>query len=113
MFGIIQNSLDAFTLWISDQNNIYQYSLGGDLLSQFAHRSGRGSLAWEPSTDTLWYITNRSDSIDQYSKDGAFLQNVTVAGLRSNNWGAEFVLPEPASAMLLAFGSLVMLRRRS
>lgn len=100
------------TLWVSDQNNIYQYSLGGALLSQFAHISGRGSLAWEPSTDTLWYITNGSNSIDQYAKDGTHLQNVVVTGLASNNWGAEFSIPEPASAMLLAFGSLVMLRRR-
>lgn len=77
-------------LWISDAFNIYQYTTGGSLVGQFAHSSGRGCLAYEPSSDTLWYVRNDSDVIDQYSKAGALLQSVTVPGLFSNNWGAEF-----------------------
>jgi hypothetical protein len=77
-------------LWISDQGNIYQYTTGGALVSQFAHASGRGCLAYEASSDTLWYVRNASNVIDQYSKAGALLQSLTVAGLASNNWGAEF-----------------------
>ncbi len=100
------------SLWISDRSNIYQYGLGGNLISQFAHSSGRGCLAWEPSTDTLWYVRNGSDTIDQYSKTGMQLASITVPGLASNNWGAEFVVPEPATMMLLAAGSLILARRR-
>jgi hypothetical protein len=113
------------TLWVSDQNNIYHYSTGGTLLGQFAHTSGRGCIAYEHSTDTLWYVSNGSDNITQYSKTGAKLQTLTVAGLSSNNWGAEFsavVTPPPvptlsqwalfllAALMVLLGGSAVLKR---
>ena len=97
LFTVSGNDLVGITydlvsgnLWISDQNNIYQYTTGGSLVGQFSHSSGRGCLAYEPSSDTLWYVRNGSDVIDQYSKAGALLQSITVAGLASNNWGAEF-----------------------
>src|SRR5262245_37534461 len=45
----------AGNLWISDMNRIYQYGLDGDLLSQFTHAGGRGSLAYDTETDSLWY----------------------------------------------------------
>lgn len=77
-------------LWISDRNNIYQFDLAGNPVSQFAHTSGRGCIAWEPSTDTIWYVRNGSNQIDQYSKTGSLLQSLTITGLASNNWGAEF-----------------------
>ncbi len=92
------------SLWISDQNNIYQYSLAGALLSQFAHSSSRGSLAYERTSDTLWYVTNGSNTITQYAKDGTLLDAVAISGLASNNWGAEFAaasVPEPTSLALL------------
>ncbi|MCB9845871.1 MAG: hypothetical protein H6811_07810 [Phycisphaeraceae bacterium] len=87
------------TLWISDNSTISQYDLAGNVLGSFPHAGGRGSLAYEPATDTLWYVTNGSDSIRQYSKAGALLQTLSVPGLASNNWGAEFALaagcPDP------------------
>lgn len=116
MFNVTGNDLVGITfdsvlnsLWVSDRNSIYQYSTSGDLLSQFAHSSGRGSLAYEVSSDTLWYVQNGSNSIFQYSKNGALLDSVSISGLASNNWGAEFAaattaVPEPGSFALLALG---------
>ena len=80
----------AGTLWISDRDNLYQYSTAGTLVSSFAHVSGRGTIAYERATDTIWYVRNASDFIDQYSKAGALLQSLAIAGLTANNWGAEF-----------------------
>lgn len=101
----------AGTLWVSDMNTMYQYTLGGALVSSFAHVGGRGSLAYEGATDTLWYVTNGSDTIRQYGKNGVLLDTVNAAGLASNNWGAEFAqiavqtrVPEPGSLALLALG---------
>jgi hypothetical protein len=78
------------TLWISDENNMYEYSLAGDLLGQFPHAGGLGSLAYEPSTDTLWHVANGNVDLRQYSKAGALLSTLDP-GLSANAWGAEFV----------------------
>ncbi len=98
LVGITYDSVND-SIWISDGSNIYEYSLAGTLLGQFAHNGSRGSLAYEPSTDTLWYVINGSNTIEQYSKAGALLQSLTITGSASNNWGAEFApsgsLPPP------------------
>lgn len=105
--GITYDSASA-TLWVSDEFHVYNYSTTGTLLGEFEHSSGRGCVAYEPGTDTLWYVTNSSNTITQYSKAGAVLQTLTVAGLQSNNWGCEFPmatlgpppqLPEPIPAL--------------
>lgn len=113
LVGITFDTVNG-TLWISDRNNIYQYGLGGNLIGQFAHQSGRGSLAYEAATDTLWYVPNGANFIDQYSKAGTFLGSVSTPGLSSNNWGAEFanVVPEPASFAALGLGLLALRRRK-
>jgi len=89
--GITFDSV-AGTIWVSDQNNLYEYDTVGNLVSKFAHSSGRGCIAYEPSTDTIWYVTNGTDTITQYAKTGAKLQTLNVTGLASNNWGAEFAV---------------------
>ena len=115
LVGITYDSvLDS--IWISDGGSIYQYSTSGDLISQFVHKSGRGSLAYETSTDTLWYVKNDSDLIVQFSKDGTVLGTVTVSGLTANNWGAEFSsVPVPPALYLFGSGLLGLIgisRRR-
>jgi hypothetical protein len=82
----------AGTIWISDQATMYEYTTQGKLLRSFGHQSGRGCIAYEPASDTIWYVTNGSDTITQYSKDGAVLQTLNISGLASNNWGAEFAM---------------------
>jgi hypothetical protein len=91
--GITYDSANG-TLWISDQLFIGEYDMDGNLLSSFAHAGDRGSLAYEASTDTLWYVTNSGGStIRQYAKDGTLLQTLNVP-FGGNVWGAEFRLAE-------------------
>jgi hypothetical protein len=89
LVGITYDSA-AGSIWVSDQSTMYEYTTGGSLLSSFIHQSGRGCIAYEPSSDTIWYVTNGTDTITQYGKDGSVLQTLSVSGLASNNWGAEF-----------------------
>jgi hypothetical protein len=114
MIGITFNTATN-TLWLSDFNDVYQYSLGGSLLSQFAHVSERGSLAYQASTNTFWYVPNdTTQPLLQYSTTGVLLQSLMVTGRSGNIWGAEFsIVPEPPTVALLALGGvLVGLRLR-
>ena len=113
-FDIVTNSL-----WLSGSSMIQNYSLGGALLFQFSQGNGRGSLAYESATDTLWHVRNNSDQLAQYSKTGTLLQQATIAGLSGNNWGAEFAIaassvPEPGTLALFGLGiaGMGLMRRR-
>ena len=87
--GITYDSANG-TLWISDEFVIQEYDMAGRILSGFPHDAGRGSLAYESSTDTLWYVKRvGSDTLFQYDKSGNLLQ-VVVVGFGGNVWGAEF-----------------------
>jgi len=77
-------------LWVSSGSMIWEYTTGGSLVSSWAHSSGRGCIAYESATDTLWYVPNGADRIVQYDKAGNLLQTVSTPGLAANNWGAEF-----------------------
>lgn len=115
----ITYDLANHSLWISSASNIYQLSLSGTLLSQFAlAHSERGSLAYQASTDTLWFVPNYSSApIEQYSKSGTLLTSLTTGSRSGNVWGAEFsAVPEPCTWMMLGLGlGLVALltRRRA
>ena len=88
------------TLWISDKSSIYNYSMAGALLGSFAHVGGYGSLAYEASTDTLWYASNDGSTLLQYAKGSQLLNTLNVA-FGGNVWGAE-MNPDPGTAGPLA-----------
>lgn len=105
LMGITYDSASG-NLWISGDTTISQVSMAGALVSQFTHTDSRGSIAYDPTTDTLWYVPNSTSSpLLQYSKTGTLLQSLTVNGRSGNVWGAEFqMVPEPSTYALLGLG---------
>jgi len=101
LVGITFDTVNG-TIWISDNTLIYEYDLAGNLVSEFAHSSGRGCIAYEPSSDTIWYVTNGSNTITQYSKIGLVMQTLQISGLASNNWGAEFAISADCLSMTVS-----------
>lgn len=124
MFSVSGSQLVGITvssksgnLWVSDMSKMYEYTMSGVLVSSFEQSGGRGSLAYESKTDTLWYVPNSSNTLLQYSTKGVLLDTVEIAGLRSNNWGAEFSssvvsVPEPGNIALLGLGVLALVGAR-
>ena len=82
------------SLWISDQNTIYEYSMDGNLISQFPQSGQVGSLAYELSTDTLWHVSNSGSTILQYEKSGVLLNTLSV-NYGGNYYGAEMSAGAP------------------
>jgi hypothetical protein len=93
-------------LWISGNSTIYQVTMAGAVVSSFTHSGGRGSLAYQRSTDTLWYVPNNgSSALLQYNKTGTLLQSLSTPTRSGNAWGAEFsAIPEPSTTALLVLG---------
>jgi hypothetical protein len=108
--GITYDPTDS-TLWVSGNQEVRHYDLAGNLLGGFNHVAGDGTLAYEPSTDTLWLVRSQ---MFQYDKSGNLLQTLSPNNLAANNWGAEFAMPIPApgAAALLGVAGLVGMRRR-
>lgn len=106
----------ANTLWISSDTTIFQYSLTGELISSFAHGGGRGSLAIDNESGSLWYVPNiGSDALLQYAKNGNLMLTLFTEERLSNVWGAEISVtpvPEPSSALLGLAGVGFCLSRR-
>jgi hypothetical protein len=109
----------ANTLWISSPTTIYQYSLEGDLISSFSHGGGRGALAIDNESGSLWYVPNDSEAaLLQYGKDGNLMLTLFTEQRLGNVWGAEISVnpvPEPSVALLSvgALGLCLTRRRRA
>jgi len=112
----------AGTLWLTNNvggsDRVQQYSLGGQLLSEFniGPISGGGyGIALDYADDTLWIpgAFSTAGKLYQYSKAGQKLQEIAVPGLSGNVLGAEFQIPEPASLVLLVLALAAVRGRRS
>ncbi len=109
---------DLFALDFS--GNLYQMTTGGTLLNTFSTGiTNAAALAFESSTNTLWFAQNQTGNIYQYDLSGNQVQTFLVPQMVDYNyWGGEMpesVVPEPSSMALLATGLPVLVgfaRRR-
>ncbi|MGD8454549.1 MAG: hypothetical protein PVJ57_22270 [Phycisphaerae bacterium] len=122
------------TLWVTNVapdincDRVQQYSLEGELLSEFNIDLGGGQvidwgghgIAWDPADDTLWISAftpfgAAGPDLHQFDKQGNLLQSVDL-GVTSPLMGAmglEFqMVPEPTSALLLVAALVAVCRRR-
>lgn len=102
------------TLWFTTGNQVLQYDLAGNKLSDFPHVAGRGGLAYDAGSGTLWIVPNPAlGLLHQYAKDGTLLDTVATPSRGFNVWGAEFqTVPEPGSFALLGLAGLAAMSRR-
>lgn len=117
----------------SPTGNIQQYSMTGQLLSEFSTAAIGGShygLAFDSTDSTLWTTSNfGSNELAQFDTSGNLLRQFTVPGLPMGSpFGMEFQFsgeaPPPASiptlsewgiiimSLILAGSALWMIRRR-
>ncbi|HWF01874.1 MAG TPA: PEPxxWA-CTERM sorting domain-containing protein [Caulobacteraceae bacterium] len=109
--GIAYDTADN-TLFVSDfSNDVTQYSLTGQALSQFSTTDNIVGLAYDQSSNTIWGWDRAASSLDQYSLSGTLLQSqyvdVNADGI-DNPFGGEMPIlsaaPEPASWAMMVLG---------
>jgi hypothetical protein len=103
------------SLWLSKFGGgpITDYSLTGAVLSGFTGVGG-GALALDPADNTLWTVTQGSETFSQYTKTGTLLQTKNYALPTGENiLGGEFNIvtaaspvPEPSSVAAFVFVAL-------
>jgi hypothetical protein len=115
LMGITYDS-GSGNLWVSNGNMAFEYTLGGSLVSSFAHTAGRGGLAYDATTDSLWFVPNiGSNALLQYSTSGVLLNTRSTPNRGGNFWGAEItaaVVPEPTTLALFGVGLAALHARR-
>lgn len=96
-------------------NVLRQFTTGGSLVNSWNLGSlgnSLGALAYESSTNSLWFGINNSNSIYNYSLTGQQLNHLNVDGLGGNFWAGEMIagdavpstVPEPSTYALMAAG---------
>jgi DNA-binding beta-propeller fold protein YncE len=108
------------SLWATDSlnNTIADFAPNGTLLSSFVTSSQfPGSLALDPTDQTLWTANIFPGILDQYSKDGTHLQVVQSSDLSTLEIGgmefAPVATPEPGAFGLAALGLIVLIGVKS
>jgi hypothetical protein len=102
------------SVWAIDFNGVLrEISSGGVLLNTYSTGVSRGAaLAYEASTNSLWFARNSSGQIYNYNLSGGLIATHNVAGLSGNFWGGEMPnagfseVPEPGTFILLGSGLL-------
>lgn len=114
VFGVSYASAGN-SLWIGDSSGkLVDYSLGGAVLSSInTPGSSNLAVAYDGADGTLWTMQSFNSGVfRQYSTAGALLQTMNISS-SDNIIGGEFALiPEPTSAALLGFGTLLLAARR-
>ena len=125
VFGLgIAYDLSDNTLWMANDvpgNDIKHFDLTGNLLGSFSFANGLGrpgALAYDQSTDSLWFLTESGNNLLQFSKTGTQINSFVVAGL-SHWYSMEFAnsgrgtdIPEPSTLALAGLALLFVARRR-
>ncbi len=117
--GIVYDPVGGQLFITAFDNQIYRFSLTGDVLEQFTIDSASGALcclAYEQETDTFWAARNSSDMLYQFDRQGNTLDSVAVDGLESfgNIWGGGMQItgtdaPPPLAVDTLSWQSLMLL----
>lgn len=112
-------------VWAITENTMFQYTTGGAFVNSFGlglDGDRAAALAYESSTNSLWFGANGTGDLYNYGLDGTQLARITVEGLGGNYWAGEMmnvagtsVVPEPSTYALMTAGLLglgVASRRR-
>lgn len=107
----------AGSIWALTGGTIRQYNLSGNIVGSFGLLNGdQSGLAFEESTNSLWYWDRSSSSVVNYSLAGSLLSNTNVNGVYGNIYGGEMmstggatsVVPEPSTYALMGAGLMAV-----
>ena len=102
------------TLWVTarNQRSIAQYKTDGTFVSSFPIASSDYSLAFEPSTGSIWLWHYGGHDVRRYDRGGQLLTPVVLPLLGTGSYGIEFAIPGPGGLSPFGVAALIASRRR-